>query len=196
MSSARFSQDHYFLIMAGKSVFNSEVVERAQKGDEQARNAILEALNQLLRAFFIKRIGLKPEVDDLVQNTLLRVHRGLSDLKDLSSLKAFAMKAALFELQDLYRGRYSAKEILYDPEHSPETRSERTATNQQLDLEKALNALSPKARRIIELREYGYRYEEIAEMIDSTEAAVKMQVKRAFEKLRNLLVLLVALLFP
>ena len=182
--------------MVGKSVFNSEVVKRAQQGDKQARNDIFEALNQLLRAFFIKRIGIKPEVDDLVQNTLLRVNRGLSDLKDLSSLKAFAMKAALFELQDLYRGRYSAKEMLFDPDYSPETRSERTPTSQHLDLEKALNSLSPKARRIIELREYGYRYEEIADMIGSTEAAVKMQVKRAFEKLRKLLVFLIAILFP
>lgn len=181
--------------MAGKSVFNSEVVQRAQQGDEKARNDILAALDQLLRAFFIKRIGLKPEVDDLVQNTLLRVHRGLTDLKDLSSLKAFSMKAALFELQDLYRGRYSAKEMLYDPDHAPELRSEGSSSHQQLDLDKALAALSPRARRIIELREYGYRYEEIATMIDSTEAAVKMQVKRAFEKLRNLLVFLIALLF-
>ena len=181
--------------MAGKSVFHSEVVRRAQQGDEKARNDILEALNQLLRAFFIKRIGLKPEVDDLVQNTLLRVHRGLADLKDQSSLKAFAMKAALFELQDLYRGRYSAKEMLYDPDHSPEQRTNDGPASRQLDLEKALQALSPKARRIIELREFGYRYEEIAEMIGSTEAAIKMQVKRAFEKLRGLLVILLGLLF-
>jgi len=180
--------------MAGKSVFHSEVVRRAQQGDEKARNDILEALNQLLRAFFIKRIGLKPEVDDLVQNTLLRVHRGLADLKDQSSLKAFAMKAALFELQDLYRGRYSAKEMLYDPDHSPEQRTSDGPAPRQLDLEKALQALSPKARRIIELREFGYRYEEIAEMIGSTEAAIKMQVKRAFEKLRGLLVILLGLL--
>lgn len=181
--------------MAGPSVFHSEVVRRAQQGDEKARNDILGALDQILRAFFIKRIGLKPEVDDLVQNTLLRVHRGLVDLKDQSSLKAFAMKAALFELQDLYRGRYSAKELLYDPDHSPERGTHDAPTSQQIDLEQALSALSPKARRIIELREFGYRYEEIAEMIGSTEAAIKMQVKRAFEKLRGLLVLLVGLFF-
>ncbi len=65
----------------------------------------------------------------------------------------------------------------------------------QMDLEKALAALSPRARRIIELREYGYRYEEIANIVGSTEAAIKMQVKRAFEKMRDLLIsLLIAFL--
>jgi RNA polymerase sigma-70 factor (ECF subfamily) len=55
--------------------------------------------------------------------------------------------------------------------------------------------LSPKAQRIIELREYGYRYREIAQMIDTTEAAIKMQVKRAFDKIRDTMgVLLAALL--
>jgi RNA polymerase sigma-70 factor (ECF subfamily) len=52
-------------------------------------------------------------------------------------------------------------------------------------VEKALSSLSDKARRIIELREYGYRYEEIAEMVGSTEAAIKMQVKRAFARMRD-----------
>ena len=89
-------------------------------------------------------------MDDLVQNTLLRVHRGLVDLKDQSSLKAFAMKAALFELQDLYRGRYSAKEMLYDPDHSPEQRTSDGSASRHIDLEKAMESLSPKARRIIE----------------------------------------------
>ena len=180
--------------MTQKSVFDSTVVALAQQGDENARNQILKALDPLLRAFFIKRIGIKPEVDDLVQNTLLRVHRGLNDLKDVSSLRAFAMKAALFELQDLYRGRYSAKEMLFEPDYSPDARIDGASSNTLLDLEKALSVLSPKARRIIELREYGYRYEEIASMIGSTEAAIKMQVKRAFEKLRNILMMIVALL--
>ena len=53
---------------------------------------------------------------------------------------------------------------------------------------KALSAISPKARQILELREYGYRYKEIADMIDTSEAAVKMQVKRAFERMRKVLV--------
>ncbi len=174
--------------MAGQNAFDSKLVERAQRGDSAARELLMKRLDPLLRAFFIKRIGYKSEVDDLIQNTLLRVHKGLSDLKDQSSLKAFAMKAALFELQDLYRGRYSAKESLYDPDHAPGDNSNEMPSFTQMDLERALSSLSPKARRIVELREYGYRYEEIASIVGSTEAAIKMQVKRAFEKMRNMLI--------
>ncbi len=174
--------------MASQRGFDIDLVERAQAGDDHAREQLLSNLQPVLQAFFIKRIGLKHTVDDLIQNTLLRVHGGLVALKDPNRLKAFAMKAALFELHDLYRGRYGPKEVLYDPEYPPE-RAERNDTSAGIavDLERALSILTPRARRILELREYGYRYQEIAEMIGTSEAAIKMQVKRAFEKMRNVL---------
>ena len=57
----------------------------------------------------------------------------------------------------------------------------------RMDAERALGLLSEKARTILEMREYGYRYAEIARSLDMTEAAVKMQVKRALRKLRKVL---------
>ena len=167
--------------------FDPALVARAQAGDDRAREVLLTRLQPILRAFFIKRIGYKTEVDDLVQNTLLRVHGGLEDLKNPERLKAFAMKGALFELHDLYRGRYGTKERLYDPEMPPDYSEAPAAPGAGIDAERALSMLTPKARRILELREYGYRYQEIAEMIGTTEAAIKMQVKRAFDKMRDVL---------
>lgn len=181
--------------MASRSApFDPDRVRRAQRGDEQARSALLADIEPMLRGYFIKRIGKTVDVDDLVQNTLVRVHTGLEDLEKPGSLKSFAMKAALFELQDYYRGRYDMKEHVYDPEAAPERRGPDGVDVANVDLERALEALTPKARRIIELREYGYLYREIAQMLDTTEAAVKMQVKRAFEKMRDALVSLIAFL--
>lgn len=176
--------------------FDPAQVRRAQDGDERARSDLLERLEPLLRGYFIKRIGKVTDVDDLVQNTLVRVHEGLEDLEKPGSLKAFAMKAALYELQDFYRGRYDMKERLYDPELPPERTTDPDDGGARIDVEKALDVLSPKAQRIMELREYGYKYREIAQMIDTTEAAIKMQVKRAFDKMRDALgVFLAAVLF-
>jgi RNA polymerase sigma-70 factor (ECF subfamily) len=177
------------------STFDPAQVRRAQNGDEQARNDVLRRLQPILRGYFIKRIGKEADVDDLIQNTLMRVHDGLADLEKPGSLKAFAMKAALFELQDYYRGRYDMKEDLYDPELPPPRTTEPEDRSAHVDVEKALDVLSPKARRIMELREYGYIYREIAQMLDTTEAAVKMQVKRAFEKMQDALGVLLILIW-
>lgn len=175
--------------------FDPEAVQRAQGGDEAARAQLLSRLDPVLRRFFTHRIGPRVEVDDLVQNTLLRVHGGLEALRKPDRFKAFAMKAAVFELQDFYRGRYTAKEHLYDPERPPADPGNPDRADLRVDLERALEVLTPRARRILELREMGYPYKEIAEMVETTEAAVKMQVKRAFERLRGVLALVLAVLW-
>ncbi|TDI72750.1 MAG: RNA polymerase sigma factor [Bacteroidetes bacterium] len=168
-----------------------DLVHRAQAGDQPAEEQILIRLQPVFQRFFRKRLGTKTDVDDLVQNSLLRIHRGLTDLKDPEKLRGFAMKAAFFELNDFYRGRYSIREILLEALPERESEGDESAYLNRLDVSTALNGLTPKARQIIVLREQGYRYEEIASMIDSTEAAVKMQVKRAFKKLRKLLIILI-----
>ena len=168
------------------SQFNRQLVERARRGERQACEELLNRLEPMFRAFFVKRVGMNASVDDLVQNTLLRVHGGLRALKDPDRLKPFAMKAALFELHDLYRGRYSAKEMLFEPEGLPELPGEWSdRAGIAVDLERALSVLTAHARKILEMREYGYRYKEIASALGTTETAVKMQVKRAFEKMRG-----------
>jgi RNA polymerase sigma-70 factor (ECF subfamily) len=172
-----------------------QLVHSAQAGDQRAGEQLLIQLQPVFQRFFRKRIGAKIEVDDLVQNSLLRVHRGLPDLKDPEKLRGFAMKAAFFELNDFYRGRYSIRELLLEALPEKEAYNAESVYIDELDVAAALKDLSPRAREIVVLREKGFRYEEIATMIDSTEAAVKMQVKRAFKKLREILTLLFAF-FP
>lgn len=167
--------------------FTPEFIDRIRTGDRKAEERLLARLRPILHTYFIKRIGLRPEVEDLIQNTLLRVHRGLPDLQRSDRFMGFAMKAALYELHDLYRGRYGGREALYDPAEPPDRAATDNVTT-SLDVERALSAISPRARQILELREYGYRYKEIADMVNTSEAAVKMQVKRAFERMRRLLV--------
>ena len=162
-------------------------VARAQAGDGPARDALLAAITSPVRAFFLSRIGRGADVDDLVQNTLVRVHRGLDALQNPARLKAFAMKAALFELQDFYRGRYSTREALFDPDLPTPGSVGPDDVGARVDLERAMETLTEHARAILEMRELGYPYSEIADALDTTEAAVKMQVKRAFARLRQTL---------
>ncbi|MFT4606083.1 MAG: RNA polymerase sigma-70 factor (ECF subfamily) [Rhodothermales bacterium] len=173
----------------------AELLTRARAGDRQAESALMEALQPTVRAYFFRRVGDHAELDDLVQNTLVRVFRGIAEIKNIQRVRAFTLKAALFELQDLYRGRYGSREAtVADEIAEPGVRPMRSGLN--IDIERALAALTPNARRIIELKALGYRYEEIADMVETTEAAVKMQVKRALEKLRSILGVLTLLFLP
>ena len=171
------------------SKFDPSLVRRAQNGDGIAKSVLFRRLTKVFQRYFRSKIGNQAVVDDLVQCSLLRIHSGLSALKHPEKFKAFAMKAALFELHDYYRGRHSPKEKTYEPQLLPETlKSYQTTSGNKFDVERALETLTPHARRILELREYGYKYKEIAHILNTTETAVKMQVKRAFEKMRSVFV--------
>ena len=172
-----------------------QAVALAQNGDAHARDRLVGALEPVLRSFFLARLGRKPEVDDLIQNTLIRVHRGLEALENPARLKAFALKAALYELQDHYRGRGVMREALFDPDLPTPGSVDPVDSAARLDLDRALATLTDHARQILELRELGYPYADIADTLDTTEAAVKMQVKRAFARLRGILTTLVPFLF-
>ena len=173
--------------MSGNRPIDAALVRQAQDGDEAAFEAIVRRLDPMLRAWFVSRIGQRAEVDDLVQNTLLRLHRSLPDLHDPDRLQAFTMKAAVFETQDYYRGRYGSRERLSGPDALSAWSETDTDAGFRIDAERALALLNEKVRTILEMREYGYRYAEIARSLDMTEAAVKMQVKRALRKLRKAL---------
>lgn len=173
--------------MSGNRLIDAALVRQAQEGDEAAFEAIVRRLDPMLRAWFVSRVGQRAAVDDLVQNTLLRLHRSLPDLKDPERLQAFAMKAAMFETQDYYRGRYGPREYLADPDALSRWSEAIPEADLRLDAEQALSLLGEKARTILEMREYGYRYAEIARALGMTEAAAKMQVQRALRRLRKAL---------
>jgi len=171
------------------SKFDPKLVRRAQQGDESSRNLLLQRLSKVFESFFKGKLGNQAVVDDLVQCSLLRVHSGLKALQQMEKFKAFAMKAALFELHDYYRGRHSPKERTYEPQLLPENKDyAKPSSEAAIDVDKALALLKPHARKILELREHGYKYKEIAEMLGTTETAAKMQVQRAFEKMRTIFV--------
>lgn len=163
------------------------LVEQAQQGNAQALNRLMELLDPVLRSFFRKRLGgNRSEIDDLVQNTLLRVIHSLHDLREPDRLKSFTLRAAIFELQDLFRGRYAAREERYQVEVHPEP-SHQDPQDIRLDVQQAVAQLPERTREILELKEIGYKYQEIALMLGLTESAIKMQVKRAYERLQEIL---------
>ncbi|MDE2731847.1 MAG: RNA polymerase sigma factor [Bacteroidota bacterium] len=166
--------------------FSPELVRRARSGEEAAINLLLVRLKPVLKKYFSRRLTDTFSVDDLVMNTILRTRNGLPKIRTAESFRAFAFKAASYELHDYYRGRYSPKEILPDPEKTPESAAQDTShtVGLRLDIERALQLLSDRARCIIELKLQGYKYREIAETLDTSEGAVKMQVRRAFAALR------------
>ncbi|NDC87360.1 MAG: sigma-70 family RNA polymerase sigma factor, partial [Bacteroidetes bacterium] len=80
----------------------------------------------------------------------------------------------------------AAREERYQIDVHPEP-SHQDPQDIRLDVQQAVAQLPERAREILELKEIGYKYQEIAHMLGLTESAIKMQVKRAYERLQEIL---------
>jgi RNA polymerase sigma factor (sigma-70 family) len=138
-------------------------------------------------------------VDDLTQETYLRLLRNLTTIREPMKLRSFVAKVALHVTQDYFREKYREKEEDLEPHllttsasegglsRGPDQASLDDQAVRKVDLERALAELPDKARQIILLRAEGHKYEEISDQVGLTVSGVKMQVKRNLEKLKTAL---------
>jgi RNA polymerase sigma-70 factor, ECF subfamily len=73
-------------------------------------------LHSRLGGFIRKRIGDADAADDVAQEVMLRLHRGLGELRSEDRLDAFAYRVARNAIIDHYRSRSTAREISAPPE--------------------------------------------------------------------------------
>lgn len=177
----------------------ASLVKRARNGDDAALRQLCKELEGFIRGFFWNKFQDNLVVDDLSQETYIRLLRNLPQIKERMKLKSFVTKIVMHVSQDYLRQKYrqheEALETHYENSGSAETNLKADGgdgTNDELvlnriDLEDALSRLPEKSREILMMKSQGYNYEEIAEDMALSVSGVKMQIKRTMEELKNLL---------
>lgn len=179
------------------------IVEQWQAGVEPAENfrRLFERYYWPLRRFFIRR-GFGPEeCDDLCQETFLHVYRDLASFRGESRFDHWLFRIALSTAYKWLRERKALKRGGSEPVREPEP--EETAAAQRPDpsadpldralaherterLRGAIGELPPQMRRCVRLRLFQeLLYGEIAELLQVTEATVKVQLFKARKRLRQ-----------
>ncbi len=166
---------------------------QAQKGNSKALQALCKQLEGFVRGYFVKKFRDVALVDDLCQETYIRMLRNLPKIKEAMRLKGFVAKVAFHVMQDHFRSKYRRDEESLeqrfeqglDVADAPSYRSDLQLD--RVDIEKALEELPEKTRRVLLLKSDGHKYEEIAETTGLSVSGVKMQVKRGIEQLKFLL---------
>lgn len=156
-------------------------------GDVAAYQEFLKALSTDLRAFFRRRLFRLPEdVEDLVQETLLAVHRQRHTYHPYQPLMAWVHAIAHYKLVDLFRARAHC-EALNDPlDDEPETFawSDGEAMDAQRDLDTLLAGLPDRQRLpIVYVKLEGLSVLEAAQRTGMSESAVKVGVHRGLKAL-------------
>ncbi len=181
------------------------LLEAARGGDDEALERLLERHQARVYRFGMKMCRNPDDAEDVLQDTLLAMARGVRDFRGASSLSTWLYSIARsFCIKKRRRSRFApATEssidcdddreagALVDPGVSPEEAAARHEVGQAL--EAAIARLEPKYREVLILRDAeGLTAPEVAEVLGLGVDAVKSRLHRARRSVRDRLAPLLA----
>jgi RNA polymerase sigma-70 factor, ECF subfamily len=165
------------------------LMRQALAGDQRAYATLLTETTRLLRPFLSKRLRFSNEVDDLLQEILLSIHKARHTYDGKRPYKPWVYAIAKFRLLDHLRAHYSDQlrhAIDFDEleEILPEDVTETGMSYESISGE--VQKLPEKQALILQLmHQEGYTAREVAEKIGMNESAVKVAAHRAYRILRE-----------
>lgn len=165
------------------------LMKQAQAGDQRAYSTLLQETSRLLRPFLAKRLSFTNEIDDLLQEILISIHKARHTYDGNRPYKPWVYAIARFRLQDHLRAHYA------DQLHHADDLSEIEETLQQdvTETEISYESISGEVEKLPEkqatilrmMHQEGYTAKEVAEKIGMNESAVKVAAHRAYKILRQ-----------
>lgn len=169
----------------------NEAMERYAQGDESAFASVYDSLAPRVHAYLIRQTRDAAMADDLLQQTLLQIHRKRGTyVAGLPVLPwAFAIARRLY-IDECRRRKtdalWSARDLGEDDRRSPALPDDEVATRQAARVLEAELARMPGNQRVAFelLRVDGLSQQEAAQALGTTVSAVKLRAFRAYSALR------------
>jgi len=181
------------MLMTERFIHTAEqgaLLAAAEDGDERAFNALVEPYRRALEIHCYRMLGSPHDAEDVVQETLLRAWRGLDSFHRRASVHTWLYRIATNACLDELRRRPRRPEPV---QPFPDARVEEAASPAydpaaryaqregiELALLSAIQHLPGRQRAVLILRDVlGWTAPEVAELLDSTVAAVNSALQRA-----------------
>jgi RNA polymerase sigma-70 factor (ECF subfamily) len=159
----------------------------AQDGDRQAYEALLTRVAALALAF-VRRVGEVPWCEDVVQESLLAVHRARHTYDPVRPFAPWMYAIVQNRLIDALRVQRRRMLRELDPEVVPERAAHAAQERDAFfrDVRKAVATLPENQRRVIELLKFeDLSVREVAARLGMTETNVKVTAHRGYRALRQ-----------
>jgi RNA polymerase sigma-70 factor, ECF subfamily len=165
-------------------------MERYAAGDAAAFGLVYDALAGRLFGYLLRRTRERARAEDLLQQTMLHIHRGRGQFIPGAQVVPWAFAIARRLLSDSVRR--GSREVLGDGTEGDERTADLPGADDLVHasemvsrVEQVLAGLPPTQRIAFELiKQDGLTVAEAAQMLGTTVAAVKLRAHRAYEALR------------
>ncbi|MDR3391411.1 MAG: sigma-70 family RNA polymerase sigma factor [Sulfuriferula sp.] len=165
------------------------LMQQALAGDKRAYAELLRETARFVRPYLAKRLSIPGDVDDLLQEILVSIHKARHTYDGKRPYKPWVFAIAHFRLQDYLRSYYADQ--LRDATELSEVENSLSehVTNSDFTYESIIgevHQLPEKQATILEMmHQDGYTAKEVAAKIGMKESAVKVAAYRAYRILKE-----------
>lgn len=161
----------------------AQLMALSQQGDQRAYTTLLEECQKWLKRYYSRRI-VPHHLDDLVQDTLLSLHRKRASYDPTRPFLPWLAAIARYRWVDHLRQIYKAAEDDFDDSFGVE--SDEPAISARISLGRLFSYLPPAQAEVIQLVKIdGLSISEAARASGQSESLVKVNIHRGLKKLSN-----------
>lgn len=172
---------------------DQEWIDATLGGDDQAFRRIVEAHVDEVSRTVTGMLGPGPEIDDVVQEVFIKLHRSLGSFRGEASLRTYVVRMAINKSLDTLRKRKRARwlqpfspEDPYEPVSSDATDGNLDEAECHASLRAAVDKLPEDQRAVVVLRLIeDYSTDETARILNIPYGTVLSRLKRGVEKLKK-----------
>ena len=169
------------------SALTSELVERAQRGDHEAFDALATAAYHRLYAIARRILRDGYAAEDAVQDALVRAWRDLRGLRDRDRFDAWLNRLLVHACADhVRRDRRRPLEVMVDPIDRPDPQDDVARVGDRDEIERAFLKLSVEHRAVLVLTHYvGLSAPEIASILGIPVGTVYSRIHHGTRQMRS-----------
>ena len=169
------------------AISDAALLQRFMEGDEACFEALFERHYDMVYGVLFRLTGTRAEAEDLAQEVFLKLYmRPLRSTENVAGwLYRVAVNTGYNALRSSHRREQRERIAARDQEHPPTPETEVSRVELQREVRAALSKIPPRAAKMLILREMGFSYRELADIVNVAPGSVGKLLSRArqaFEK--------------
>lgn len=166
------------------------LLHQIKKGDEQAFTSFYNTFRSDIYRFIYFKVSDEDRANDLTNEVFIKIFGYIKEGEDIDNFRAFVFKTARNIVIDFYRTRKYEISIDQAPEIAADEETD-TRVDEKIQVEnvkKYLDKIKPEYAEAVKLRFFDeLSFDEIAHVLDESEANVRMRAHRGIKQLRRVI---------